>query len=327
MRDFLTEATFRRNAKSGSLPRAKNPRPAEYSPYHKYMHAINIQGITKSYSGKRVLDGISLQLASGRFYALIGQNGSGKSTLMRILMKLEGPDSGDGTVAGFRLSEDSGDFFRTVGYASESVLFSSWMPVLDIVRKLRPLYPAWDESSFSQMAADLGIDLNARYKAMSRGQRMQVCMAFAFAICPKVLLLDEITAVLDPRARSYIIRRCKNFVDRGGTVVMATNIVSEIQPVANALIYIESNKIRLVSEITEISSQFIKLRKRYEDTHLVFEHPDCSEIRIADDGSITCLIPVASYPEAIPEECIYSGRATAEDVFIYFTQRGQRNPG
>ncbi|MBI3553014.1 MAG: ATP-binding cassette domain-containing protein [Elusimicrobia bacterium] len=287
------------------------------------MNAIALDGIRKSYFGKRVLDEISLQLAHGHFYALLGRNGAGKSTLMRVIGRQEAPDAGRGTVMGFDVEDDPEDFFRVVAYSSESVDFSVvGGPIGRLIRQLRLLYPAWDQERFDLCVADFGVDLDVQFGSMSRGQRVQALLAFTLSTGAKLLLLDEVTAALDARARALAVRLCKQFVDRGGTVMMATNLVSEVHPAADTMIYLESGAIRLVSPVEEISSRFVKLRRPEGNSHAVFERDDCLELRLADDGARLYLVPAASVTPAIPGELRYPGRATAEDVFVYFTHKG-----
>jgi ABC-type multidrug transport system ATPase subunit len=209
------------------------------------MLAVSIQGISKSYFGKSVLDQVSFDLEAGKFYALIGENGSGKSTLLRILRRLEAPDKGDGTVVGFRLSEDDAAFGADVGYASESVNLPFATPLEKFFRDIRDFYPRWDQTLLDQIISEYRFDLKSRFGQLSRGQRMQILFAYCMAIRPKLLILDEVTSVLDSRVRPLILERCKNFVEAGGTVLMATNLVFEVRGFAQKTIYLERNHVRV----------------------------------------------------------------------------------
>jgi ABC-2 type transport system ATP-binding protein len=287
------------------------------------MLAVQLRQIQKSYFGKTVLEDISLELEQGHFYALIGQNGAGKSTLMRILDHTEAPDKGDGTIMGFELSEDAEDFNRVVGYASESVTLPNWGSVGDFLARIRELYPNWDQSRFDGAAKAFGVDLSLPFTALSRGQRMQVCLSYTFAIRAKLLLLDEVTAALDARVRAIAVKLCKEFVEEGGTAILATNIVSEVSPAADRMIYLEKKKIRLVAGVDEISRGFIKLRKASGVQHPIFSSAECVELRVGDDNSLLYLVP-ASAALGLSSELLYPGKATAEDVFVYFMHTAQR---
>jgi ABC-2 type transport system ATP-binding protein len=215
------------------------------------MHAISIQGISKSYFNKPVLENISFDLEAGRFYALIGANGAGKSTLLRILRRIETPDKGDGTVSGFQLSNDDADFGLDVGYASESVALPFWTSVRAYFETVRSLYPRWDQKLLDQMTEQFGLDLDKNFGQLSRGQRMQALFLYCMAIRPKILILDEVTSVLDSRVRPLALDFCKKFAEGGGTIVMATNLVFEVQGFAHQGIYLSAHK-AVVSALKEI---------------------------------------------------------------------------
>jgi ABC-2 type transport system ATP-binding protein len=288
------------------------------------MQAIVLEGITKSYFGRKVLDGISLSLEAGRFYALIGQNGSGKSTLMRILMRQEAPNKGDGAICAIPLSEDSADFFQNVGYASESSPFVSWLSMDRFVGVFGSFYPRWDQEFFRKIISDFGLDTSLKFQSLSRGQKMQFATATAFAIRPKVLLLDEVTAVLDASARARFIDLCKEFVRGGGTIVLATNIVAEVNAIVDGLIYIEDQKIRFVGDAASIAERFTKLKRRENIDHPIFRIPSACELRIGDNGETIVLVPTQDLAVAPPPELLYPGRVTAEDVFIYYNRTAKR---
>jgi ABC-2 type transport system ATP-binding protein len=289
------------------------------------MSTISLQNISKSYSKNKVLDDISLNLEAGHFYALVGQNGAGKSTLLRILRRLEAPDAGDGFVMGYRLSEDDRDFGLKVGYASEALNFPGWLPLSLFFKKMSPMYPNWDQSIFDQIVSDFGLDTSKSFTTLSRGQRMQACIAFLFGTQPTLLLLDEITAVLDPHIRSVAMNFCDSFVKKGGTVVMATNIVSEANGVADYLIHIEKSKIKFISKIVDIAKLYLKLNKSEGKDHPIFHNPECTEIKMTEKGAYSYLIPRSALSASIPEEFRHTEAVSIEDIFVYLTKKSHES--
>jgi energy-coupling factor transporter ATP-binding protein EcfA2 len=100
----------------------------------------------------------------------------------------------------------------------------------------------WDWPMFAGMMRERGLDLDKPFAALSRGQRMQVACAAALAGKPKVVLADEITAVLDDRARPYFVEALAETCRRGATVLMATNLVTEVKDVVDREIRLEDGR-------------------------------------------------------------------------------------
>ena len=212
--------------------------------------AIELRGIRKSFFGQNVLEGIDLQLDPGKFYLLAGPNGVGKSTLMRVLTRQERSDRGAGSVLGFALEDDRPAQNAEIAFVCESTDYALPLSLGEIFARFPRINPRWDVAVFAEMREKLGFDLSRRYSDLSRGLKMQVAMAAAFAARPKLYVLDEITSVLDLRSREIVIARLRAEVDRGATVVFSTNIVTEVQHVADHLLVLEGGRMRLSSPIS-----------------------------------------------------------------------------
>jgi ABC-2 type transport system ATP-binding protein len=284
--------------------------------------AIELDNVTKYYGSNAALKGVNLKLEAGRFYILLGKNGAGKSTLMRLLMRYEIPDSGTGSVLGRSLESESDDFNLEIGYVSEALDYQLPMRMKQLFSYFAEIYPNWDQNLFEGMLRELKIDLNRRFKELSRGQKMQVAFAAAAAIRPKLLVLDEITAVLDANARGFFMDYLGRFVRQGGTVVMATNIVSEVQNYANHMILMHDGHVSLDVPVSELSKLFVKIRRRDNDQHPAFEQSSV-EVSLNSDGSTSHILTRAEAGRLGVPDALYDYRGiTAEEIFIYFTRGG-----
>ncbi len=283
--------------------------------------AIEIKDIKKSFGPNQALAGISLTLPAGGFFALLGRNGSGKSTLIKILTRQMAPDSGDGHVLGIPLWENSSEFNAFVGFASEATVYAAPYSMEYLFSQYRLIYPNWDSAFFQKMVDDLKLDLRKRFGELSRGQRMQVATAVAMSIRPRVLLLDEVTSVLDAGARSYVMCRLAEFIKGGGTVVMATNVVSEVHHVADWLVFLEGGEVKLFSRTDDVSASFRRLCRPKGFDHPIFHDPRCVEISIGENDSTVCLLPVDRFSHyRVEADILDSRKVTAEEVFIYYTK-------
>ena len=285
--------------------------------------AIKLVNVTKSYGSNHALRGVSLELESGQFYILLGKNGAGKSTLMRLLMRYEMPDAGTGLVLGEPIDSERDDFNLEIGYVSEALDYHLPLRMNKLFSYFAEIYPRWEQKIFENMLRELRIDLTKQFRELSRGQKMQVAFAAAAAIQPRLLILDEITAVLDANARAFFMDYLGRFTRQGGTVVMATNIVSEVQNYANHMILMHDGRVSLDVPVRELSRLFVKVRRAPDEQHPVFSSAECVEVALNSDGSTSHIVSRQLADKfALPARLHDSRGITAEEIFIYFTRGG-----
>ena len=135
-------------------------------------------------------------------------------------------------------------------------------------------------------------------------------------------LADEITSVLDPRARTFVMGYLGEFVERGGCVLLATNIVSEVHHYASHLILLEAGRVRFNLPVEEVASRFLKLRRPRGADHAVFQDPEAKEVGINSDQSVAYLVPASK--AGAPIEFTDPHPVTPEEMFIYLMRRGDR---
>ncbi len=296
------------------IPSPKPPKPLAFS--------VETQDIKKRYQNQIVLDGVNLKLRPGTLYALLGKNGSGKSTLMRILMRTEIPSSGNGLILGHPLDDESRSANLEIGYVSEGIDYFLPFTIQDTFDRLAPLYPRFREAILLENLQHLDISPRKYFSQLSRGQKMQVALSFALATQPRLLLLDEITSVLDAHARAFCMQALSTFTQDGGTVLMATNIVSEVQHFAHHLLLLSDGRIAFDLPLEEATQLFVKLRVTPETaTPRNFDEIAVS-VALNSDGSQSYLIPRTHVDESvIPASLVDRRGITAEELFIYYTKR------
>lgn len=285
---------------------------------------LEIKLLNKSYQKKKILNDLSFQLESGKFYTLLGQNGAGKSTLLKLLSRKEFPDSGDVYLFRENIFTDKETINELCGYVSEQNDFNLPMKVEEFSNFYGSFFKNYDKNLFLKLSQHFGLDLNQSYKDYSRGQKMQISFCLAAASRPKCLLLDEISSVLDAHARSILMEYLGQFVKEGGTVLMATNIVSEVQLYSDHLFLIKNGKLELNIPRHEFHLLFLKLRKKMESDHDVFHDPHCIEVGVNSDRSTSYLIPLKEVQNYKLPEALFDNRGiTTEEIFIYYTKEGR----
>lgn len=281
---------------------------------------LSLKGVRKAYGQNVVLDNLDLEIHPGRFYALLGRNGTGKSTLMRLLMRHEAWDKGSGQAFGVDMALDRATFNENTGFVSENVFFHFLkMNVKDILDYQKTLRPRWDDAYVAEALRLLKIPAEASYGALSRGQKMQVAFLTATAFSPRLLLLDEITSVLDLVARDYFLSRLDRFVDEGGTVVVATNIISEVQHYLDQVILLQEKKVKFNAGLQDLRSQFVRAVKRKGNHHGVFSSPDCVELGMDPEGTLHLLLP-KELAAGLPPGLLSPEAPSVSDIFLFMSK-------
>lgn len=280
---------------------------------------IEVKNLGKSFESKQVLKNINFVVEEGTFCALLGENGAGKSTILRILMGIEALDRGEAYILNHDAYSIPVLVKQSIGYVSENIHFELPLNAQEIAEHYKEFYPYFDMKLFIKMAKDRRFDLTKSFQEYSRGQKMQFTLMLVLSINPKILLVDEVTSVLDIYARKYFMTLLHQFVLNGGTVIMTTNIISEIQNYATHLVMIRDGRVHINSVIKDIPKYFLKIRKVPGLDHEVFNDRECYWAGENTDKSNSYIIPMSLKARyEIPEQFIDRRKVQLDDIFIYF---------
>lgn len=250
---------------------------------------IDVNGVFKSYGKKKVLEDVSFSVEEGTFTTLIGCNGAGKSTTLRLLAGVEANEGGDVKVLGanpyaFEFAQRPEIFFIHENY---QLAFA--MDLLQMVQIYRQVFPNWSNEIFNRCLQDRKFSIKKQFSDLSRGQKMQFLMMMALAAQPKIMLLDEITAVIDIDGQRYFLDKLKEYTEQGGTVIITTNILSEMNDYTDHLILLQDTRLMVDATAEDLRKKFVLLKKTEE--HPVFKHPRAQRVRKDWDGKELYLIP------------------------------------
>lgn len=205
--------------------------------------ALTITGLTKRYSSF-ILDHVSFSIPSGSIVGLIGENGAGKSTTINSILGLIKKDSGKITILGHDIENLDRSVKEKIGVVFDGSNFSEELTPVKLSKVLRDIYSSWDQPCFNRLLDQLNIPAAKKIKTFSKGMKMKLSIAAAFAHHPQLLILDEATGGLDPIVRDDILDMFLEFVqDEEHSILVSSHITSDLEKVADYIVFIHEGKI------------------------------------------------------------------------------------
>jgi ABC-2 type transport system ATP-binding protein len=228
--------------------------------------AVETSGLTKCYGKVRALTDCTIGVPEGRICALIGPNGAGKTTLLRLLAGLARPTAGQVAVNGSTPRQDPA-FLADIGFLAQEIPLYRRLSAQDHIRAGGHLNPRWDAESVRERLTGLKIPLDRAVGKLSGGQRAQVALALILAKQPRLLLLDEPVAALDPLARRNFLGLLADAVAAGGlTVVLSSHLVADLERICDHLIMLASSRVQLCGDIEDLLAEHQILTGPRNDT-------------------------------------------------------------
>jgi ABC-2 type transport system ATP-binding protein len=219
--------------------------------------AIETHDLDKRYRRVSALTGCTVTVPEGRVSALVGPNGAGKTTLLRMLAGLAGPTGGTASVLGGAPRQDPA-FLAEIGFLAQEIPLYRRFTAEDHIRIGAHMNPRWDASLVRTKLTELGIPLDQRVGTLSGGQRAQVGLALTLAKRPRLLLLDEPVAALDPLARRNFLATLTSAVAHAGgrlTVVLSSHLVTDLERVCDHLILLAGSRVQLCGDIVTLLAE------------------------------------------------------------------------
>jgi ABC-2 type transport system ATP-binding protein len=215
---------------------------------------IDIQGLTKSFDGRIVVDNISISIKKGEVVGFLGPNGSGKTTTMRMLCGLLRPDKGQGTCLGYDISAHNIAIKHKIGYMTQKFSFYEDLTIRENLAFVARAYRLPNTTQIvDQTLRDLGLWERQHQLAgrLSGGWKQRLALAASIMHDPELLLLDEPTAGVDPKARCEFWDQIHRLAQNGLTVLVSTHYMDEAER-CHRIAYILYGKMIDVGSIDDV---------------------------------------------------------------------------
>ena len=277
-------------------------------------NSIEISGLVKHYDGF-TLGPVDLRLPGGAILGLIGENGAGKTTLIKTMLGVARSDAGSIRLIG----EEAALAKDEVGVVLDDCFFYEGLRLKDVSTVLRGVYSKWDEDLFAAYLDRFGLSGKKTIKALSRGMRMKLSLAAALAHRPRLLVLDEATAGLDPVVRDEILDEFLAFVcDEEHAVLISSHITSDLEKVADYIAYLHQGKLLLFEEKDSLLERYGRLVCGAAD----LERVDGALLAGVRRGQFSCEALVRdreSFSRSYPR--LQVERVSLDDIMVFMNRR------
>ena len=277
-------------------------------------NTIEIRGLCKSY-GDFALQNINLTLPGGSIMGLIGENGAGKTTTIKCILNLTHRDAGQITllgqdnISGERLAK------ADIGVVLDECYFHDTLRPRDIDRILSHVFPSWDSALFDTYLDKFQLPERKFVKEFSRGMKMKLSLAAALAHQPKLLILDEATAGLDPVVRDEILDEFLAFIrDEDHAILISSHITSDLEKAADYITYLHQGKVVLSEAKDVIQDSYGRLGCTAADL-LTVDSKDLVRVRKSSYGCEALVSDRAAFRKKYPQLMVEP--ISLEDIMLF----------
>ncbi len=298
---------------------------------------IEVEGLAKSYGGKRGITSVTFKVEEGEVFGFLGPNGAGKTTTIRLLMALLHADAGTARIAGKDCWQESVEIKRLVGYLPGELSLDPGLTGGQILEYFGHLRGGVDQAYLKQLIKRFDLDPGRKFRQYSSGNKRKVGLIQAFMHRPRLLVLDEPTNGLDPLNQLEFGRMVAEVRAEGRTVFLSSHVLTEVEQICTRVGIIREGRLVREGDLAEL-----KDIKRHEVTISFVdaapaaafrtldgvEHvealADGHTLRLTVQGGVDAVIKAAAQHAVVS---LTSHEPSLDDVFLrYYQSDGQVQP-
>lgn len=230
--------------------------------------AVSVKSLTKSFSGRRVVDDLSFEVQRGEVFALLGHNGAGKSTTIDLILGLKSPEQGSAKILGMNAAKNRKQVFERVGVQLQHTQYQSNITVEEACTEYASLYAR--PADYPGLLEGFGLSAlrKSLVSRLSGGERQKLSVVLALIGSPEVVFLDELTTGLDVAARREVWKTLKQLKKQGLTILLTTHYMEEAEALCDRVCIIRSGQKVTEGTIEEVIAA--SGQKNLEDAYLFF---------------------------------------------------------
>lgn len=205
-------------------------------------NCIKVRNVTKSFSGRKVVDDLSFDVRKGEVFGLLGHNGAGKSTTIEMILGLKKPDYGELTILGLEAAKHRKEIFEKVGVQFQSSAYQGAIRVSEVCEEYASLYQK--PVDYRALLDRFGLTefMKSPVMKLSGGERQRLSVVLALIGDPEIIFLDELTTGLDVAARREVWKTLKKLKEQGLTIFLTTHYMEEAENLCDRICMMKSGK-------------------------------------------------------------------------------------
>ncbi len=288
------------------------------------MSIIEVNHLTKFYGKSRGIVDVSFNVEEGEIFGFIGPNGAGKSTTIRLFLSLIYPTKGDAKIFGKDCIQFGPEIRQEIGYLPSEVFYYEGMKVLDLLKYSASFYKKDCTKRLYELAELMELDLKRRIDDLSYGNKKKVGIVQGLLHQPKLIILDEPTAGLDPLMQQKFFNLIREENKRGATVFFSSHILGEVQRMCSRVAIIKEGSVINIQDIKTLQKDNYKKISVTSDamdeksfklegvTELAKSNGTLSFLYKGDINAVTKLIGAAKVSDLTVEDL------TLEEIFMHY---------
>ena len=277
-------------------------------------NAIEVRGLCKEYGDFR-LDRVDLTVPCGAIVGLIGENGAGKSTTLRAILNLIRPDGGTVKVFGRAVSEAEPDFKEDIGVVLDEAYFPESLNALQVGGVMAKTYRRWDGKQYQNYLTRFGLPEKKPFKDFSRGMKMKLAIAVALSHSPRLLVLDEATAGLDPIVRDEVLEIFNEFTrEEDHSILISSHILSDLEKLCDYIAFLHQGRLLFCDEKDRLLEEYGIFVGTADQVNSLQDGAVVAREN-SSFGGVRCLVKRALVPAGWALE-----RPTVEDIVLFLVK-------
>lgn len=296
------------------------------------MAVVEVVDLTKEYGGRRVVDGVSFTVERGEIYGIVGPNGAGKTTIVESIEGLRVPESGSIRVLGMDPIADRYELAQRLGAQLQESRLQNRVRVGEILETFASFYSS--PADWRELVSGFGLEdeIDSSYSSLSGGMKQRLSAALALVGSPEIVILDELTTGLDPRARRSTWDAVEAIRESGVTVILVTHFMDEAERLCDRIMVLNNGRseavdspaglIRLTGAeqtMTFRPSESVSVDDIRALPDVIAVHSDDDRITVAGNENVVLSVLMALVDRGVAADQLRVDHTSLEDAYLSLT--------